>query len=369
MERSLAARLSRPLVGRPAAGARGSRPARRGEAAVAAPSLARRALRALGLPLRVLLARRRGRIALVCLAIALPLLGGGWMWLRHSSFVAVRQVRISGVSGPDAGPVRAALAAAARHMSTLDVRSGTLRAAVAPFAVVRGLRAIPSFPHGLRIEVTEQPPVATLVVGGTRTAVAADGAVLGPALISSSLPTLGGRVMPPSGRRLREGDLLACLTVLGAAPVPLAGLVTRAYSGPQGITLAMRSGLLAYFGDATRPHAKWLSLARVLADSSSAGASYVDVRVPGRPAAGFPAGSGPASAGEAEGGSGMESTIAALAAKLTAAGGSTTGAASAAQSTSESEGETESPTSSQGSEHSSSEGSEHGVESAPEKGG
>ena len=49
----------------------------------------------------------------------------------------------------------------------------------------------------------------------------------------------------------------------------------------------MRNGLLVYFGDATRPHAKWLSLARVLADPSSAGATYIDVRVPERPAAGF----------------------------------------------------------------------------------
>ena len=52
----------------------------------------------------------------------------------------------------------------------------------------------------------------------------------------------------------------------------------------------MRNGLLVYFGDAARPHAKWLSLARVLADPSSAGASYVDVRVPERPAAGFAGG-------------------------------------------------------------------------------
>ena len=54
--------------------------------------------------------------------------------------------------------------------------------------------------------------------------------------------------------------------------------------------MALRGGLLAYFGDATLPHAKWLSLARVLADPSSAGASYVDVRLPERPAAGFAAG-------------------------------------------------------------------------------
>jgi cell division septal protein FtsQ len=57
---------------------------------------------------------------------------------------------------------------------------------------VRSVRAIPSFPHSLRIEVTEQLPVAALTIDGARTAVAADGVVLGPALLSSSLPALNG---------------------------------------------------------------------------------------------------------------------------------------------------------------------------------
>ena len=94
--------------------------------------------------------------------------------------------------------------------------------------------------------------------------------------------------------------LLAALAVLGAAPAPLARLVERVFTGAQGLTVAMRNGLLVYFGDATRPHAKWLSLARVLADPSSAGASYVDVRLPSRPAAGFPAGVTPPNASAAD---------------------------------------------------------------------
>jgi hypothetical protein len=80
-----------------------------------------------------------------------------------------------------------------------------------------------------------------------------------------------------------------------------------------------------YFGDASRPHAKWLSLARVLADPSSAGASYVDVRLPERPAAGFPGSAGPAaSTSESKPTSNSApGTAAELAAGLTAAlGGS-----------------------------------------------
>ncbi len=257
--------------------------------------------------------------------IALPVLFGGWVLLRHSSFVAVQSVRVSGVHGPEAQAIDAALVAAARHMSTLDVSPGALRAAVAPFRVVREVRAVPHVPHGLSIEVVEQLPVAALQVGGARTAVAADGVVLGPALLSSALPTVNGYSWPGAGQRVRDGDLLGYLSVLGAAPSPLAKLITRVYTGPDGITVAMRNGLLAYFGDATRPHAKWFSLARVLADHSSAGASYVDVRLPTRPAAGFPAGAGPTSAGgvgsTGEQTSAAESTVAALAAGLSSPGG------------------------------------------------
>jgi len=271
--------------------------------------------------------RRRLRTALVSALIALPALSGGWLWLRHSSFVSVVHVHLSGVHGPEAPAIEAALVAAARHMSTLDVSAGALRAAVAPFRVVREVQAIPSFPHGLRIDVIEQLPVAALTVGGSRTAVAADGVVLGPALLSSSLPAISGAFEPAAGQRVSSPSQLAALTVLGAAPAPLAKLIVRAFAGPYGLTVAMRNGLLAYFGDAGRPHAKWLSLARVLADPSSAGASYVDVRQPSRPAAGFPAGVGSsaasvsAAAGSTEQTETSESAIASLAASLTAGSG------------------------------------------------
>lgn len=280
-------------------------------------------------PLALLRAHRRARIALLAILASLPLLGCGWLWFRDSPLVAVEHVQLSGVAGPEAGAIEGALTTEARRMSTLDVSSGPLLAAVAPFRVVREVHAVPRFPHGLSIRVIEQLPVAAFTVGSQRTAVAADGVVLGSALLTSALPTLSGTSQPMTGRRVTNGGVLASLTVLGAAPAPLARLIARAYTGPEGLTLAMRNGLLVYFGDATRPHAKWLSLARVLADPSSAGASYVDVRLPERPAAGFPAGvtppaevaSGTASAASEQAPASEESTVAALAAGLNAAGG------------------------------------------------
>jgi cell division protein FtsQ len=272
--------------------------------------------------------RRRVRIAMLAVLLALPLLGVGWLWFRQSSFVAVQQVQVTGVHGADAQAVQGALVAAARRMSTLDVNAASLSAAVAPLRVVLEVKAVPRFPHGLRISVVEQLPVAALDAGGVHTAVAADGVVLGPSLLSSSLPGVVGALAPAAGRRVRAPGLLAALTVLGAAPGPLARLVERAYMGPRGLTVAMRNGLLVYFGNASSARAKWLSFARVLADSSSAGASYVDVRLPGRPAAGFPAGVTPPAASSWAAGSSepaegdTESTVAALAAALRGGAGS-----------------------------------------------
>jgi cell division protein FtsQ len=273
--------------------------------------------------------RRRLRIAVLATLVALPLLGGGWLWLRHSSLVAVQHVRVSGVHGSEAQAIEAALTGAAKRMSTLDVSTAKLRAAVASYPVVGDVRVHTSFPHGLSIEVIEQAPVATLTAGGVKTAVAADGVVLGEAHASSSLPTLTSEVQLTPGEHVRGTALLGELTVLGAAPKALARAAERAYSGSKGLTLVMHSGLRVYFGDSSRPHAKWASLARVLADPGSAGASYVDVRVPERPAAGFPAGVTPPAVAGAEGEAATSTTSGeseqSLAERLsTAVGGSST---------------------------------------------
>jgi cell division protein FtsQ len=277
---------------------------------------------------QVISRHRRLRIALLMVLVALPLLVGGWLLLRKSSLVAVEHVKVSGLHGSQAHAIEAALNGAASQMSTLDIHPAALRAAVASFPVVRTVRAVPSFPHGLRIEVTEQLPVAALSIGGVRTAVAADGVVLGPALLSSSLPTLAAQQSVATetggqaGGRVQSKSLLAQLTVLGAVPRPIARDVTRVYdsSGGKGLTVTMHNGLLVYFGDASRPHAKWLSLVRVLADPTSAGASYIDVRIPERPAAGFASPSAPSAATSSTAGqaSTPEATISALAAGLTA---------------------------------------------------
>lgn len=297
--------------------------------------------------------RRRLRIALLAVLIAVPLLGGVYQLLRHSSLSAVEHVQVRGltaVHGADTAAIETALTGAAHGMSTLAVSPAALRAAVAGYPIVGAVRVHPSFPHGLLIEVIERPPVAALVVNGASTAVAADGVVLGPGFLSGSLPLVNAgkattvtataaasaitTTLPPVGGSVRGASLLGALAILGAAPAPLVREVTRVYSGPKGLTVALHGGLLAYFGDATRPHAKWLSLARVLADQSSAGASYIDVRLPERPAAGFAPGAvrpnTSSTEPEATGASSDPNTAAELASGLDAAVGGGSGSGSGA---------------------------------------
>jgi cell division protein FtsQ len=277
--------------------------------------------------------------AALCALISVPLLGGGWLWLRDSSLVSVRHVHITGVHGVDALQIREALDDAAARMTTMDFNAGALRSAVASFAIVGGLHVTTSFPHTVSISVTERPPVAALLTAGQRTAVAADGTVLGPGLLSSSLPVVKGSVEPAPGAHLSEAAALAAVTVLGAAPAPLAPFLARVFDGPEGLTVAMRNGLLVYFGDSTRPHAKWLSLARVLASPNAAGAWYVDVRLPERPAAGFSSTSSSPTSTPVEAGA-SDPTAAALAASLADAVGEGQGASTGSSATSSS-GESE----------------------------
>jgi cell division protein FtsQ len=223
-------------------------------------------------------------IAAVVAAVAI--LGGAYLWVRQSSLVAVRQVQIAGLSGPDAPEIRSALVSAARTMTTLDVQVGRLDTAVSPYPVVKGLRVTTHFPHGLRIVVVEQVPVAIVDVGGERTAVAADGTLLHGVQPAATLPTIALAVTP-GGTRV-TGTTRGEVRMLAAAPYELLARISTASSDSvHGVVAQLRSGPQIDFGDATQLAAKWRSALQVLADPHSAGAGYIDVTVPSRPAAGI----------------------------------------------------------------------------------
>jgi cell division protein FtsQ len=240
--------------------------------------------RGLSIPVRafgVLPARLR-RWLVVALAAGLVLAAGYQFWLRDSSLVAVEQVTVTGLTTKDAPRVRAALASAAHAMTTLHVRQDDLEQAIAAYPVVRALEVKADFPHGLEIHVVEHRPAA--LVNGMP--VAGDGTILRGLPVEGSLPKIDARGNL-EGDRLRDHAALHAARVAGGAPAALRPRLERIdLRSPDGIVVELREGPEIIFGDATRVHAKWIAAARVLADPEAEGATYIDVRLPGRPAAG-----------------------------------------------------------------------------------
>jgi cell division protein FtsQ len=222
---------------------------------------------------------------LLAVVVALLLLGGAWLWLRDSSLVAVRKVSITGVSGADAGQIRSALTRASRNMTTLDVRVGQLRMAMAPYPMVKSLKVSTEFPHRLRIRVVEELPVGALEAGGREIAAGGDGTVLRD-VPTASLPTIPVPLLP-GGSRVTDGPAIHALALLAAGPRGLMARIDQVTTEPPyGLVATLRSGPSIYFGDGSDLAAKWLSATEVLADPSSADATYIDVTDPARPAAG-----------------------------------------------------------------------------------
>lgn len=224
------------------------------------------------MPVRVALAmppRLRRRLGLLLLLVAA--LGAlYWFWFRESSFAAVEDVTVTGLTTADAPRIRRTLENAAAGMSTLAVDRAELEAAVAGNPLVHALRVVPDFPHALRIEVVENRPVAVLRGGD---AVTAEGKLIPDLPVNGQLPLLRGP------------QQLA--VVLAAAPQPLLERMRLVRQDREkGVVVAMRSGPEIVIGEPESLRVKWDAATRVLADGDSRGASYIDVSIPERPVAG-----------------------------------------------------------------------------------
>ena len=248
-----------------------------------AATLARRRPRLRSLPTpSPRLRRRLLALVLVCLA----LLAGYRFWLRDSSLVAVEQVSVTGLTTADSERVRMAIGATARGMTTLNVDVERLERAVAPYPVVRELEVTTDFPHGLRVRVIEHQPAAMAIGDDGEVPVAGDGTILHGLPVEGKLPAVEVDGVL-GGDRLRDATARAAAAVAGAAPQRLRARVEEIEKrAPEGLVAELRDGPELIFGDARRARAKWAAAARVLADPEARGASYIDLRIPGRPAAG-----------------------------------------------------------------------------------
>jgi cell division protein FtsQ len=232
---------------------------------------------------------RRGRRLLrlgLGLVVLLAAAAAGWMWLRDSSLVAVRDVQITGVTASDGDRVRTALETAALEMTTLHVRPQALEDATANLASVASVEVATDFPHTLRIHVNERRPVAALAPRGEqRIPVTGDGVVMNGVTAERDLPNL---VVDDSaiGPRLTDRRALRALTIAGAAPDELLRRTAKLAVNKQGVVASLKNGPELVFGSDADARSKWIAAARVLAETSAAGATYLDLRSPGRVAAG-----------------------------------------------------------------------------------
>lgn len=226
------------------------------------------------------LSRRTFAAMLVGVLLVVP----GWFVLRSSPLVGVDEVTITGLSGPQATQVRLALEAAAREMTTLKVDEQALRDAVSQYPIIASITARARPLHRLDIDVEQHVAVAALANGDKRMAVAGDGTILAGTLTKDlPLVPVGS---PPGGTTVAEPKARRMVALLGAAPTGLLAKIERVEVTDRGLTAHVSDGPQLYFGTDTRLEAKWAAATRVLADAYSRGATYLDVRVPERPAAG-----------------------------------------------------------------------------------
>ena len=218
--------------------------------------------------------------------VLLCLVGTYYFWFRDSQFVAVERVAVEGVDGPGSEEITAALTEAAGGMTTLHVRQDELDAAVAGFPTVIGVEAEADFPKGLTITVNDRPPTMLAKRGDRALPIAADGTVLaGVDVNGAGLPEAEVSALPERG--LLAGEDLQLALVVGAVPEPLRELISDVEVGdPEGVQVRLDGDVPIYFGSGERAADKWAAATALLASPKLDTLTYIDVRVPERPAVG-----------------------------------------------------------------------------------
>ena len=227
-----------------------------------------------------------GRSLLLAFALLAGALGA-WFLARETPLFALRTIEVSGGSAPTERQVRRVLATEVGH-SLLKLDATRVESRLEDLPTVVSVRLDRAFPHELRVAVV--PEVAVLVVrqGADSWLVSARARVIGTVQRGSHarLPRLWvKRDVPVERGDTLGGDLAA--GVLAVRPLPGARLprVATVRMGDDGLTLALRSGLLIRLGEAEAIRLK-LAVAARLVPLLDDGTAYVDVSVPERPVAG-----------------------------------------------------------------------------------
>jgi len=224
------------------------------------------------------------------LVLAFALLAGGigaWLVAKETSVFALRTVQVSGAPKPVARQVQQVLE---REVGTslLEVDTDRLRHAVERLPTVVSVELVRAFPHALRIAVVPERPALVVRRGAESWLVSSRGRVMGTIERGTrpGLPRLWvRREVDLEPGALLDGD--PAVAVAAVAPLRSAGLrgVATVRTGKDGLTLALRRGLLVRLGEPASIRLKLAVAARVL-PLLAPETLYLDVSVPDRPVSG-----------------------------------------------------------------------------------
>lgn len=221
-----------------------------------------------------------------------------WVVAVYTPIAHPRDIEVDGATGLSAERIRTALQEEASGQSTFNVSRDELMAAVADYPEVAEIRVDAHPPFRLDLAVVMRPPVGRADIGGRSFTVAGDGTVLeraNEAAVPKLDPSLGSLLLR-DGRLTGDGG---ALSVLAAAPDTLLELVRTLRRGEAGLEVELTRGPRLIFGSADNVAHKWDAAVAVIAEGSATRATYIDVRVPGRPAVGGLGGSKNAAAADA----------------------------------------------------------------------
>lgn len=240
------------------------------------------------------LARRRGRrrrtVALGVVA-TLALLAGGW-WVATGPPARVASVSVSGYQRPDRAVLERTLLLVARSGTVLQPPVDRMRLAATRFPWVEDVVVSRDWPRGLAVVVVEARAAALAVpTSGPRVLVSESGRVLGPA---PDPPPALPRVRVPGaapavGSRLSGAPVRAALAFSAVLEPQIAGRVRALREEGGALYARLAGGPELRLGLPEDLEAKARALDVVLGQLSAAderAASYIDLSVPTRPAAG-----------------------------------------------------------------------------------
>ncbi len=222
-------------------------------------------------------------------------------WLRDSSLVGIKNLKVEGISTKDAEgkQIDQAVRTAMGEMTTLHVQPDLLDQELARFPRVAGAEIETKPPDSATVTLDIRKDGAIYGEGPDALLIATDGTVLGPP--SSDEETLPHMVeSAPSGDsgdksdespeptpkagELLTGHALAQALVLGLVPAQIAPYVTESRMTADGVEVELSDGLVLLFGDASHADQKWRAAVSLIADPTFDTSSYVDLTVPRRPA-------------------------------------------------------------------------------------